>query len=368
MPRPRSKPDGLPARVYERYGLKRYSIGHKGTGGGWTFRLDCPVSDLAGIKALRAEATMRAGMTAMPRPAHGTVESLIKAYFDWQDKLPEASAERKADSTLTENRREASNLSKSFGAMQISDLRKSDAYAYLHACAQANRPEKGNKEIALMRTILEHGVRIGVVEVNPFDGVRKNKTVHTARLVTDAELALAVATGRRLGGARHIVALALQCAWLCVRRSVEVRALTRDQLKPDGIEWIGAKRQRTQTEQHGLIEWSPALRACIDEALAIKRNALAGTWYVFGNLRGQRYTKGGWKAMLDDLMRACEEQAAKEGVEFARFSLQDCRPKGATDKRTAGHTDVQDAMLHTSARMVDQVYDRRRLRVAKPVK
>ena len=38
---------------------------------------------------------------------------------------------------------------------------------------------------------------------------------------------LAVSVGRRLGGARLIVALALKTAWLCVRRSVEVRAIMR---------------------------------------------------------------------------------------------------------------------------------------------
>ena len=48
-----------------------------------------------------------------------------------------------------------------------------------------------------------------------------------------------------------------------------------------------------------------------DEAVAAKRNKLAGSWYVFGNLSGQRYTKGGWKATLAKLMAACVTEAAK---------------------------------------------------------
>jgi hypothetical protein len=32
----------------------------------------------------------------------------------------------------------------------------------------------------------------------------------------------------------------------------------------------------------------------IKEALAVPRNKLAGTWHVFGNLQGQKYTKGGY--------------------------------------------------------------------------
>ena len=57
-----------------------------------------------------------------------------------------------------------------------------------------------------------------------------------------------------------------------------------------------------------LIERGPELRATIDEAIAIKRNSLAGTMFIFGNMRGQRYTKGGWKAMLDDLMLSAIKQ------------------------------------------------------------
>ncbi|MBS0449947.1 MAG: hypothetical protein JSS14_01420 [Proteobacteria bacterium] len=88
--------------------------------------------------------------------------------------------------------------------------------------------------------------------------------------------------------------------------------------------------------------------------------------YVFGNMRGQKYTKGGWKAMLDDLMRECVKAAAERKMAFRKFSLQDCRPKGVSDKLEAGHTDTKDATLHSSEAMIAQVYDRRRARKAKP--
>lgn len=39
---------------------------------------------------------------------------------------------------------------------------------------------------------------------------------------------------------------------------------------------------------------------------------------------------------------------------------------GIGDKMACGDMDVQDATLHTSERMIRQVYDRRRTRVAKP--
>lgn len=368
MSRRRIKSDGLPYRVYARYGLRYYSIGYKQADGTWAFRLRCNISDKAKIAELRREAIARAASFGADSPPQDSVSALIHAWFNQQEAMPANSENKRADSTLAENRREAKNLIKAFGHMRVTGIEKHDAYAYLDACVNAERPAKGNKEIALMRTILEYAVRKGVIKINPFDGVEKLKTKKTARWVTDDEMALTVEVGRRLGGPRLIVALGLQTAWLCLRRSVEVRALTRSQITPEGIVWQAAKRQRGQVQLTGLIEWSDELRATVDEALAVKRNKLAGSWYVFGNLNGQRYTKGGWKKILSYLMDECVTEATKRKVSFKPFSLQDCRPKGVSDKLASGQTDTMDATLHTNERMIQQVYDKRRLRVAKPVK
>lgn len=51
-----------------------------------------------------------------------------------------------------------------------------------------------------------------------------------------------------------------------------------------------------------------------------------------------------------------------------RFPLQDCRPKGITNKLASGHDDVMDATLHSSERMIRDVYDRRRVPAARRTK
>lgn len=374
MIRRRERPDGLPYRVYERFGVRVYSIGRKGPSGAWDFRLQCAVDDKAKVAELRREAVKRALDLAEGAPADGTFAALATAWLAWQKALPAGTDGKRAESTLAENENELAALKRSFGPMLVATLEKGDAYAYLDACLMAvdkdgkprPRPEKGNKEIALARVLLEWGVRRRWLAANPFDGVEKLHTRKTDHLVTDQELALAVEVGRRMGGPQHIAALAMRTAWLCVRRSVEVRALTRDQIGEQGITWKAAKRQRGEAEKLGLIEWSPELRATVDEALAIKRNKLAGAWYVFGNLGGQRYTKGGWKITLARLMAECQAEAAKRRMPFRPFSLQDCRPKGVSDKLARGDADTLDATMHSSERMVRQVYDRRRVRVAKP--
>ncbi|KRB14695.1 hypothetical protein [Rhizobacter sp. Root16D2] len=376
MNRRRERADGLPYRVYERRGARLYSIGYKKPDGTWAFRLTCAISSVTKIAELRRDAIKRAADIEMGAPTEGTFAALADAWLARQRALPDGAQGKRADSTLRENERELSMLKRAFGVMHVGQMEKSDAYAYLDACQLARdkegnprpRAEKGNKEIALARVVLEFGVRVRLIAINPFDGVEKLATRRRDRLVTDAELALAVEIGRRMGGPQHIVGLALRTAWLCLRRSVEVRALTRDQITADGILWEAAKRQRGEAVKRGLIEWSADLRSTVDEALALKRNKVAGTWYVFGNMSGQRYTKGGWKATLSKLMVECVAEAARRSIPFEPFSLQDCRPKGVSDKLASGATDTLDATMHSSERMVRQVYDRRRIRVAKPTR
>ena len=370
MIRSRLKPDGLPFRVYERHGVHVNSIGFKMKSGVWAFRYDCPVNDAAQIRKLRSRAIEESTRVVEDRP-EGGFAGLVKAWLEWQDALPATDTRKRAISTLTENRREAENLKRAWGHFDVSEITRAMGYAYLDACLTATdkngkprpRPEKGNKEMALARLLLEYAIRKELIPFNPLDKLTKNQTIKSTRYVTQEEMALAIETGRKFGGARLIVALALRTAWLCVRRSVEVRALTRDAIKDTGILWHDGK---TKGKPDVMIEWSTELQATINEALTIKRHGVAGTMFVFGNMRGQRYTKGGWKAMLDDLMRECVAAATERKLAFTKFSLQDCRPMGVSDKLARGDQDTQDATLHSNIKMIESVYDRRRTRKAKP--
>lgn len=367
MNRRRDKPNGLPYRVYEYIGRRTYSIGYKQADGRWAFRYACDRENKTQRQALRAQAIQESlALITGNQPSIGDhIAALIDAWFNWQNNLPASDLNRRANSTLKENAREAKNLKLAFGHIPVSVLSKTDGYTYLDACVQAGRPEKGNKEIALLQVILEYGVRTGWLDENPLLRIRKNKTLKSKRHVSDAEMSLAIEVGRAKGGAKQIVALALKTAWLCVRRSVEVRGITREAITPDGIVWHDGK---SKAKPAILITWTIELEATINEVLSIKRQHTADSWYLFGNLRGHRYTKGGWKAVLDDLMRACEIEAEKRQISFKRFSLQDCRPKGVSDKLAQGQTDTQEATGHTSERMIKQVYDRRRIKKAIPVK
>lgn len=368
MIRRRDKADGLPFRVYESYGKRTYSIGYKLVSGKWAFRYKCPVEDVRKIAELRTLATIESTKLVAGLSPEGKTTGLITAWLDWQEKLPEDNILKRAKSTMDENKREAENLKKAFGHMDPMAITMTEAYAYLDACIENGRSQKGNKEISLLQLILEFGVRKGVVIVNPLPQVKKNKSTYEGRFVSDAEMNLVVDVGRKFGGSKLIVALALKTAWLCVRRSVEVRQIAIQNITDAGILWNDGKQLKGKKKPPVLIEWSDELRKTIAEARAVKRNDVHGTLFLFGNMRGQKYTKSGWKSCLGYLMDKCVKEAADRKIPFERFNLQDCRPKGVSDKLSSGQTDTQDATGHTSDRMIRQVYDRRQVKKASPVR
>ncbi len=358
MTRPRKIPDGLPFRVFESFGVRVYSIGYKLPGGKWAFKFACPVHDAAEVARTRQKAIVESTKIAAIDPVRpeGGMTGLIDGWFVFQADLPADDGRKRKKSTIDGNKPEAENLKKSFGHLEPHEVTRGMGYDYLQACVRAKRPLKGNKEISLLHLILEYAISLRLIGANPITDLARNTVKRPKRLVTHQELALAVEVGRKLGGPQHIVSMALQMAYLCVRRSVEVRAITRDCITDAGVRW---KDGKNDFKADVLIEWTQELRATVNETMAIKRNKLAGSWYLFGNLKGQRYTKGGWKATLAKLMKACTLEAKQRGVPFKQFSLQDCRPMGATAKLDAGDMDTTASLNHTSEKMVQQVYDRR---------
>lgn len=361
--------DGLPHRVYERRGLKIYSIGYKSKKNTWVFRLRCAATDTGRIRQLRREAIIKATALTSQRDEIVTVSQLSAAFFEHHEALlaqPKARGARKK-STLDENRREAATLCTAFGEMPIVDVRYHHAADYQDTCDRLGRGPKADKEITLLSKLLNFARRRGIIDANPIVDIERLPSRPSKRYVTHDELALTEEVGARIGGAQHVVALALKAAYLCVRRSVEVRALKSTDLTKEGVWWTEGKTPYGVIPKKVLMEWSPALREVVDKARAARPATALGP-FIFGTQEGEQYTRGGWKPGLARLMTACEEEAHLRGMAFKKFSLMDLRPKGLSDKLDAGEDlqDVVDAAMHTSPRMVTTVYDRLKRRRATP--
>ncbi|GJH31398.1 hypothetical protein CBA19CS91_01595 [Paraburkholderia hospita] len=363
----RKSPDGLPFRLYARYGKFKVSFAYKLANGKWAFRLTAQANNKEAVAEIRREAIERAEALNGNAVEPGTVEDLIRKYFAWQEDMPVTDERRKAQSTLDENRNESKNLKKVFGKMSPSSIKPAHVYGYLDKRAQGGAPAKANKEVALLSAVLEYGRRIGKLETNPCRGIEYNPTRPRQKVVQlhELDLALEIARSRKskegdeTASIYLIAALCAKAAYLTVSRPSEMRELRRQAVTDAGVTVPIGKRKGGQAQKEKLVEWSPELRAVIDEALAIQRTK---SLYVFGNTSGQVYTRSGWNSNWARLMKYCAEEAQKRGVAFERFTLADMRPTAVTDRKEEGDDRITDATGHSDERMVNLVYDRRKQR------
>lgn len=204
-------------------------------------------------------------------------------------------------------------------------------YKYLDLRAAAGAPAKANKEVALLSAVLEFVRRKGELELNPCREIKYNKTRPDTRYLT-------------------------------VSRPDEMRQAMRQSITTDGMEMLVGKRKKGRAPRFKLIEWSTDLRAIIEEALMLQRTK---SLYVFGNSDGQPYTTSGWNTNLRRLMEHTQKKAEKDGIPFTRSTLKDMRPAAVTDRDKSGEETITNATGHSNDRMVKQVYDRRKKKVAR---
>jgi hypothetical protein len=373
----RKLPDGAVAeRLYCRIGKRVTTFWYKHPDNTTEVFASAPTVRPDKVALAKAQALQQwADVRGMPEPdgSSNTLAGLFKRYFQWQEALPKTSSNRKADSTLEGNRRESVPLLAVFGHMAPDAVTTPDVYGYIDARGAAGAPKAAVKEIALLSAVYGYGLRLGKATRNPCRQIKHERSTPSQRLVTWAEIEHVTAVGRKKGGTSHIVALALRAAWLAFKRPGEVLVVPRAAYSERGLVFQGNKRRKIQGAAQILIEWSPVFRATVDEAMGLDRwKAFGGDRLIFGNLAGHAYTRSGWGTELRKLMAAAKkaeaEQAATEGrdARFQAFSLRDCRAGGITSKKGRQEADVYDGTGHADKRMVDQIYDRRVMKVSTP--
>jgi integrase len=373
----RKQPDGTVAeRLYCRTGKRVTAFWYKHPDNTTEVLASAPTARPDKVAAAKAQALQRwADLRGLPEPdgSSNTLANLFGRYFAWQVSLPRSSSNRKADSTLAGNRRESVPLLAVFGHMAPDAVTTPNVYGYIDARGAAGAPKAAVKEVALLSAVYGYGLRIGKATRNPCLRIKHERAAPSQRLVTWAEIEHVTAVGRARGGTAHLVALALRAAWLAFKRPGEVLVVPRSAYTDAGLLFEANKRRKSQGRAGILIRWSPVFRATVDEAMGLDRwKAFGGDRLIFGNLAGHAYTRSGWGTELRKLMAAAlaadQAQAEQEGrpPRFAPFSLRDCRAGGITSKMERGERDVYDGTGHADARMVNQVYDRRTTKVARP--
>lgn len=170
------------------------------------------------------------------------------------------------------------------GHMHPDDWTAQDCAAYLEERRQIGHGARANKEMAVLSSVYNHGMRIRACIKNPCRGVRRNPEKARTYYVEDDSLR------KGLRKAPTAYRRLLWAAYLTGFRQKDLRNLTRDGVLPDGI-----RVRQSKDGKHELRLWSESLRKVVrkeierSDTIAAKRGRPPSR-YVFTNERGQHWS------------------------------------------------------------------------------
>lgn len=188
-----------------------------------------------------------------------------------------------------------------FGHVILNALEPMHVAQYLEMRKVEGAAVGGNRERAVLGSVISWGMRFGWCASNPCHGVRRNREVPSKRYVTDPELS------EVLNRAPAPLADLLAVAYLTGLRQGDLRVMRRDAITPNGIRLRQSKDGKLRE-----ISWSPALKHFVERALARSEGD-----YVFVGEKGRPYTMDGLQSALRRLN--------------AGFRFRELRPKAASD-------------------------------------
>lgn len=277
----------LPAKVHQKHG-RFYYVSRQHGRLVWT----------ALSRVDEGDAALHQALADLHRPGAATVTELLHSY------LIHGTGELKA-ATLADYRKRATPILKVFGHMAPGAVTSSHVAQYLERRKKAGHGPSGNREMAVLSSAMNFGMRQGIVEGNPCRGVRRNREKPRTRYVRDAEFREAF--DRAPEALQDLLAVAL----LTGLRQRDLRELRRHQLTREGI-----LLEESKTGKRRLIEWSDALRFFVTRATS----RAPGAEHVLTNTRGQPW--GLW---------AIQSAMTRLGVDW-RFH--DLRAKAESDHAT----------------------------------
>lgn len=253
----------------------------------------------------------------------------------------------------------------SLGSMAVSEMNPPMIQQVVDALAKTT-PSKAAHVLRYLRRLFKWGIQRGHCTENPARSVQQPAERKRRRLPTLQELAAVTDFARQRGELRphspgacpSYVWAAIEIAYLCRLRGIEVVTLTDANALQDGV-----KTNRRKGSRDNIVRWTPRLR-CAWDAL-VDRRALI--WNERSRPtpalpENRPLVVGGdgaalQKSSLDVAWKRLMSLAFKNGIlkPAQRFGLHDLKRRGITD--TAGtRAEKQEASGHRAAAMLD-VYD-----------
>ena len=272
---------------------------------------------------------------------HGPLTTMAKVF----DKYELEVVPSKAETTQIGYRYMLKNLRQSFGAMQPRDLRQHHVAQYRDK-RKIKAPTQANRELQLLSAVCSKAKEWGAIDVNPILGLAKVQTEARQRYVSDDEYIHARAL------ASPMLGCVMDLALLTGLRRTDLLRLSRADLTEDGILIRPSKTRRT-TKVTILIQWTPALRYVIKEALKIKPQVRQ---WLFCNRLGKPITKNGFDSAWQRLM----DKVTAKG-EYERFQFRDIRAKNVSDDEDIAV--ASDRLGHASQVITKRIYMRKARKV-----
>jgi integrase len=356
--RPRKKNEGLPYRVYERFGRFRYSIrynANKDTSTIPGFCLSCDVKDVVEIERLRKMAIVKVVKSQGEVVTGFTLKDGFDQYFSWQYGLEKDHPSRKQDITLRGNEQEKKKLLGIFGTSAPEHVTSKAVSMYMHAREKEGGGSKANKELALLSAAYNFMMRVGLVDSNPCIGIAQNKSKPKNKVIHPDLLELFIEEGRNQGGSLEVITLALELAYATTSRADEIRYLKRANFREDvlivPVGKIGNKSKKMDK------------KFAVEGEIARIRNRLLeilpDSEYVICTSKGDAYSRSGWGSNWKRLKEKVKVIALEKKIDWVDFSLTDMRPASVTDRLRAGESvkQVMDSTGHKTDRMIHQKYN-----------
>jgi integrase len=188
-----------------------------------------------------------------------------------------------------------------FGHMILNTLESTHIAQYLEKRKNEGAAVGGNRERAVLGSVISWGMRFGWCNFNPCHGVKRNREQPSKRYVTDEELKSV------LDRAPPPLLDLLAVAYLTGLRQGDLRTLKRENIAAEGI-----KLRQSKDGKLRVISWSEALKLFVERALERSK-----TDFVFVGASGRPYTMDGLQLAMKRL---------KPG-----FKFRELRPKAASD-------------------------------------
>lgn len=226
-----------------------------------------------------------------------------------------------------------------FGQMDVDTVQSAHVQLFMDARGDKH-PTAANHEKSFLSIVYNWGKARGFIKAeNPCLPVKNIKVKPGGRVVEEWEY------WAFYDFVPNPVKAAMEIAYLCAARRQDVLALTRREIKDDGLLIVQQKTGKAQIKL-----WTDRLKAAVDLGLQTKTGGKRTSMHIIRNRSGQGYTVSGFTATWKKL----QQKALDDGIIKQKFRFHDLKITSVSDYEG----DKQQFSGHKTRSMMER-YNRR---------